>query len=293
MQWLEHPASPGEPWKVHPIGTEPTVHRMQWADLNGDGSSELVVVPLMGRNTTRPHFAEAAIRVLAYSIPDDPVKGPWQPEVINEELHVAHNFEPTDFNGDGQTDVLIASFEGVSLLTRSPQGKWSRTHLGSGNQETTPNRGASEIKRGKLAGGDDYIATIEPWHGFQVVVYTRPKVAGPNDSPKLWDRHVLDDELQWGHAVWCANLDDDADQELIIGVRDDYRQGNEFLASGLRIYDPRREGDRLAWDAQYVDLGGVAIEDLAAADLDGDGDQDIVAVGRKTKNVRIYWNEGQ
>jgi hypothetical protein len=36
----------------------------------------------------------------------------------------------------------------------------------------------------------------------------------------------------------------------------------------------------------------VATEDLAAADLDGDGRVDVVAVGRATHNVRIYWNEG-
>ena len=34
------------------------------------------------------------------------------------------------------------------------------------------------------------------------------------------------------------------------------------------------------------------IKDLAAADLDNDGRIDIVAVGRQTGNVRIYWNEG-
>ncbi|HEV3203353.1 MAG TPA: FG-GAP-like repeat-containing protein [Gemmataceae bacterium] len=42
-----------------------------------------------------------------------------------------------------------------------------------------------------------------------------------------------------------------------------------------------------------VDDGGVAVEDLVAGDLNGDGKIDIVAVGRQTHNVRIYWNEGR
>jgi hypothetical protein len=34
-------------------------------------------------------------------------------------------------------------------------------------------------------------------------------------------------------------------------------------------------------------------EDAICADLNGDGKIDIVAVGRSTKNVKIYWNEGK
>ena len=36
----------------------------------------------------------------------------------------------------------------------------------------------------------------------------------------------------------------------------------------------------------------MAVEDLAAADLDGDGRIDIIAVGRASHNARIYWNKG-
>jgi hypothetical protein len=35
------------------------------------------------------------------------------------------------------------------------------------------------------------------------------------------------------------------------------------------------------------------VEDATVGDLNGDGKPDIVAVGRATKNVRIYWNEGK
>ncbi|HVX60117.1 MAG TPA: VCBS repeat-containing protein [Pirellulales bacterium] len=282
IQWLSRGKSPGDLWTVRPIGEEPTVHRMRWADLDGDGRKELLVAPMMGRNATKPLWNETALRLLAYHIPADPAKDAWKPDVLNEELHVAHNFWPTDLNGDGQVDLLLASFEGVSLLEREKDGKWNRTRIGAGNQDNPEARGASEIKHGRLAGGADYIATIEPWHGFQVVVYTRPEA-----GQTLWNRQVLDAELKWGHAVWCANLDGDEDQELVIGVRDD--QSAEHRC-GLRIYDPHDAASK-KWRRQLVDPGGVNIEDLTAADLDGDGRQDIIAVGRQSKNVRIYWNE--
>jgi hypothetical protein len=128
------------------------------------------------------------------------------------------------------------------------------------------------------------IATIEPWHGHQVVVYTPPAKAG-----ELWTRQVLDEELKWGHAVWFADLDGDGDEELVIGVRDDL--ANEpGKRCGVRIFKAT-DGTGTKWRRQLLDEGGVAVEDAAAADLDGDGRPEIIAVGRKTGNARIYWNQ--
>jgi hypothetical protein len=173
----------------------------------------------------------------------------------------------------------------VHLLRRGENDKWKRTQLGIGNQATpTGSRGASEIKLGQLKGGARYIATIEPWHGHQVVVYTPP---GDGGQGSLWVRHVIDEQLKWGHAVWCADLDGDGGEELIIGVRDAL---NAQVRFGVNVYRCQ-DGIGHSWVKQVVDNGGVAVEDLAAADLDNDGRIDIVAVGRATGNVRIWWNE--
>jgi hypothetical protein len=287
IQWLARPKSPSEPlWEVRLIAEEPTTHRMRWADLDGDGKSELIVVPLMGRGTTKPLFAEAPVRVLAFSLPADPIRDRWPMRVLNEEMHVCHNFQPIDFDGDRDLDILCTSFEGVNLLTNDGRENFSRKVIGAGNQQTSPNRGASEIKLGKLADGGRYIATIEPWHGDQVVVYTEPV----DPQTGLWARHVIDDQLKWGHAVWCANLDGDTDEELVIGVRDDLDPKDATKRSGVRVFDPL-DAKAARWTRTLVDAGAVAVEDLAVADLNADGREDLVAVGRKTHNARIYWNE--
>ena len=293
IQWLGQPPkeSADEKWAVRQIGEEPTVHRIRWADIDGDGKPELIVVPLVGRGTTKPHFAEAGVRVLAFGIPADPTKDRWPMRVLDEGMHVTHNFQPLDFDGDKDLDILCTSFEGVNLLTNDGTGKFTRKVIGAGNQAATPerpNRGAGEIKLGKLADGSRYIATIEPWHGHEVVVYTEP--ADP--ATGLWKRTMVDDQLKWGHAVWCANLDADADEELIIGIRDDLDDKDPTKRRGVRVYDAN-DKDPAKWNRTLVDAGGVAVEDLAAADLDGDGRTDIVAVGRATHNARIYWNRGK
>jgi hypothetical protein len=305
LQWLKPGKTLDEEWSVHPIPCdEPTVHRIRFADLDGDGQPELVVVPLMGRGSTNKRNQATGqpganwmdgqpVRLLSYKVPADPANGPWEQTVLNEnasekeQLHVVHNFYPLPAEGRKGSDLLTASYEGVGLLSLRPNGRWGWRRLGEGNQNVPQsNRGSSEVKPGQLRGGRRFIATVEPWHGNQVVVYT--PAAG---AEELWERQVVDSRLRWGHAVWCADLDGDGDDEIIIGVRDNPMRGDDFQKDlrGVRVYKCT-DGVGRKWEREMVDTGGVAVEDLAAADLDGDGRIDIVAVGRATGNVRIYWN---
>jgi hypothetical protein len=287
LQWLRRGKTLDEPWTLYPIGSEPTIHRIRFADLDATGKPRLIVVPLLGRHSTpQGNWTDGEpVRILAYKIPRDPTRDRWEPEVIDHSMHVVHNFWPVQAADGNGMDILTASYEGVSLLKRGTSGQWKRQQVGAGNQANPQGpRGASEVKQGQLKNGRKFIASIEPFHGFQVVVYTPPQGSG-----KLWDRHVIDDQLKWGHGVWCADLDGDGGDELIVGVRDDLGQ-RPGQQRGVRIYKAL-DGKGTKWARHIVDDGGVAVEDLKAADLNNDGRIDIVAVGRQTGNIRIYWNQ--
>ena len=284
LQWLRRPKSGEGEWEMFEIANEePTIHRIRWADLDGDGKKELISVPLQGRGATpQNNWSDGKVRVFAYRPGADPTQPNWSKELLCDQFPVMHNFQAIDFDGDGKLEVLTASYEGVNILKKGADGKWTAKKINEGDQSNqAKNRGSSEIKLGKLKSGTRFIGTIEPWHGNQVVVYTNEK------GSDQWSRRVLDSQLLWGHAIWCADLDGDGDEELIAGVRDPLPGKAK---SGVRIY---KATDSLgtAWEKSEIDPGGVAVEDLTAGDLNGDGKIDLIAVGRATGNVRIYWNE--
>ena len=288
LHWLKRGNSLEDEWSLHPIPCEePTVHRVRAIDLDGDGRQEIVHVPLMGRDATREKnwLDGRPVRIISYKIPAEPTKSDaWKPEILADSLHVTHNFAPLNWSSN-RHDLIVASYEGVFIVEKVGE-RWTTRKIGTGNQERPDaSRGASEVKIGSI--GKPVIATIEPWHGHQVVVYTRPTQEG-----QLWERHVIDEQLRWGHAVAWADLDGDGTDELVIGVRDDPNpklSDTHKLRRGVRLYQALDHSGK-RWQRTLLEDGGVAVEDLAVGDLNGDGRPEIVAVGRATGNCRIYWN---
>ena len=265
LHWVRQSGTPGEPtWELYPIGEEPTLHRIRWGDVDGDRRAELIVTPLHGRGTKGPDWQGAGARILVFRPPANPQREQWPVEVADDSLHILHNFIVTNFDGDPHEELVTASREGINVLERKADGTWSRTAIGEGSP--------GEIKLGRV-GGRRMLATVEPWHGKSLIVYA--------EQPGMWARTGIESEIAGGHALGWADFDGDGNDELAAG----WREGKP----GVAIYSVDRSGALRG--KVMVDEGGMATEDLVVADLNGDKKPDIVASGRATRNVKIYWNE--
>jgi len=280
---LQRPSDLGKPWTPIKINEEPTMHRMRVIDADGNGKKELVCSPLHGREAAGPEWWKgnsASLYILRRSA--RPFEEPWKREVINDELHITHNVWPLDWDRDGKEEILAAAYEGVFLLKKSADGKWVKRQIGAGDPEK---HGAGEVKVGRLPGGKRYIATIEPWHGHQAVVYTPP-----DQADQLWKRQVLIENHKGGHAVWTADLTGTGVDSLVVGFRG-LPEGKVEDAIVYILHPLDDAGGK--WEKQVLDAKGLGCEDVICADLNGDGKVDIIGVGRGTKNVKVYWNQGK
>ena len=270
LHWAGRSTDPGsEAWTVTDILEEPTLHRIAWGDVDGDAAAELIVAPLHGRGTAPPDWNGAGARLLLLRVPKDPRRDAWPVEVVDDSLHIVHNLLVTNADEDRAAEIMTASREGVHVHDRARDGSWSKRLIGEG--------APGEIRMGRI-GKRRVLATIEPWHGNAVALYLEPPGKG---ATGLWEKRLVEEKLTEGHALGWGDFDRDGDDELAVGWR--------VKPFGLAIYDVDRDGRLTA--RHVVDAAAMSTEDLTVADLNGDGRPDIVASGRATRNVKIYWNE--
>jgi hypothetical protein len=254
-----------EPVRLH---HEPTVHRMHWV-LAPDGVWELVVKPLHGRGNK--DNSGAGSRVFAYRMPAEP-RDPWTLGLVSDFTHASHNFHPINWDDDAEHELVTGAKEGLFWFGRS-SGSWRHRRLSE--------HWTGEVRDGRLPDGSRFLATIEPMHGNVAAVLTEPDHPGA-----AWNRRVLDTSLVDGHAVAVADFLGTGSDQIAVG----WRAMNPRGVPGARLFTPLDVGGA-EWRA--TDLSGpeVAIEDMKAADLNGDGRPELILAGRATKNLRILWNE--
>ncbi|MHC4179500.1 MAG: FG-GAP repeat domain-containing protein [Planctomycetota bacterium] len=267
-------------WQRFPIAVDPVVHRLRWADLDGDGRPELVHAPLFGPGSSGPRDPKPS-HLWAFRPPQKLGEGQWETWRIDETLTVLHGLHVEDLDGDGRDEILTASFEGICLFEfegKGPAARGRKFHVAPGaepaDQKPGASRGSSEIAPGSLGKGRPILAAIEPWHGNRVVVYTQDPGEG------TWRRRVLDDTLVEGHALVVADFDGDGADEIVAG----WRAGG----GGLSLYDPA-DADGRRFTKVPLDRG-IAAEGAVAADMDLDGGLDLVVIAGRSNNLAWYEN---
>ena len=260
---LHHQGDPRQPWSITEIDRLTTSHRLRWADIDGSGKKVLVNAPLTGAKAEAPEYRDAA--PLVFYRP-----GEWKRETIGSlNQGVQHGIYIFDWDGDGRDEILTASFSGIHLYKFTRAGAWQRTELAKGDPAPWPKSGASDIAVGHL-GKQRFIASIEPWHGNQVAIYT--------GHGKSWNRKVIDDSLVDGHTIFTADFDRDGNDEIIAG----------FRGKGRSVFLYRYEKGE--WKKTTLDDGGMGAASCAIADFNEDGKPDVACIGSATTNLKWYEN---
>ena len=262
VHYLIRPEDPTGLWTPVKLYHEPTIHRMKWIQTS-DGSYYLTVLPLHGVGNQQGEGNP--VNLLSFRFPKDP-RGTWEKQIVSTEMHLTHNF---DIQPGVQGEyVLIGGKEGIRTVLFE-NGTWVLKE-----KPVNKNQAFGEVQMGYLKNGYPFVAGVEPMHGNILSVFN----AGDENT-----RTVLSGDLNQGHALACGDLLDRGEDQIIVG----WRNSNSEEKVGIKLFIREEYGK---WEGHWIDDNQMACEDLKVADLNGDGHLDIIAAGRATQNLNIYWN---
>ena len=265
VHFLIRPEDPTQLWKPVTLYHEVTIHRMRWLK-SSNGNIYLVVLPLHGKDNT--DGAGKAVNMLVFQYPAL-LEKEAPAHIISTGMHLTHNFDISNLKGPGKKLIYIAGKEDLGIIDPDFSAPAKLTLLKMRGIE-----GAGEVRL-SAPGAGKFVTTIEPMHGNKLVVYTNE---GNN-------RQVLDSNLNEGHALVVADLLGQGNDQVVSGWRKPDKDGKV----GVKLYR-KNPASATGWEQQWVDENGMACEDLQVMDLNGDGRLDIIASGRSTHNLKIYWN---
>ena len=124
---------------------------------------------MVGENSAAPTYDQDKASLFWYSPKD------WKRHLIANDIPgIIHRVRPVAWDGNKRDQLLVASFEGIALYRAAGSGdgmKFEKQLLSAGHVEKAPRLGASDVRVGKQD-GKRFLASVEPWHGNEVVVYT-------------------------------------------------------------------------------------------------------------------------
>jgi hypothetical protein len=271
---------PRKPWTVQKIDAVPTSHRVVFADLDGDGRKELVNAPLTGLKALGPTFDQDITPIFWYD------QQTWTRHVVAEDITgIVHGIRAVNWDNDNRDELLVASFEGVVLYKASGSGmamKFLKTVINAGhNEDKAPRLGSSDISMG-LQDGRRFVASLEPFHGNEVVVY--------NDSGGKWQRRILFDKISSGHGITTVDLNGDGRADVIANDNGRVTQQRPDATPGVHVFYAPDDPVKGEWTHQRIE-DKLAMNACVGADINGDKRMDLVCTGAGA-TTRWYENLG-
>lgn len=282
VNWIARSQGAGQPWKAEKFDTFPTSHHIVWADLDGDGKKELINAPLIGPASLAPTYDQDKAPVFWYD------QGGWKRHTMTDAVPgIIHRVRAVKWDSGNREQILVASFEGIVMYRATGSGegmKFEKVVLSKGHEEKAPRLGASDVGVG-MQDGKRFFASVEPWHGNEVVVYTG---SGAN-----WTRRVIFDKVASGHEIAVIDLNGDGRDDLIANdnARGATQNNPNAPTGGVHVFFAPDDAAKGEW--AYLRLEDkLGMNSCVGVDINQDKRNDLVCGGAGGV-VRWYENKGK
>ncbi|MDY7080488.1 MAG: FG-GAP-like repeat-containing protein, partial [Chloroflexota bacterium] len=274
--WWENTAGDGTAWDDHLIYEEFSwAWEVRAADMDGDGDIDVLGTTyqdddyIWWENTGPCTGADGACTN-------------WIEHLIDGEADGAQGVYPVDVDGDGDMDV-------VGAVTRANDITWWENTAGDGTAWTEhlidgSFSGAWGVHAADVDGDGDIDVLGASWGGAGAITWWE----NTNGGGTSWSEHEIDGSFEQAQSVYTADLDGDGDADVLGAARaegDIIWWENTGPCTGTG-------GACTNWEEHPVDEGFDGAYASYAADVDGDGDVDVLGASRDGNDVTWWENDG-
>jgi HEAT repeat protein len=256
VYWVRNPGKTDQPWPVFQIDTPGNMETALAIDINGDGQPDIL-----------PNIMTEAAWYEFHRDPSAPQGVRWEKHSLPKEA-AGHGIGAGDVNKDGRCDVV------------APRGWVEQTANGwQWHQEFDLGSTSIPILVHDVDGDGDSDIIYGLGHNYGVFWLEQTR----NGDQRAWEQHLIDDSWSQPHFMLMVDLDNDGKDELLTGKRYHAHNGHDPGGNDPRcIYYYKFDSSTKKWTRHVVHEGGAVGFGIntSVADMDGDGDIDIVAPGK-------------
>ncbi len=273
VYWLESEDTNGESWKAREIGTLPRT-----GHVNGQGHETAQIIP-----GGKPEIIIGTEEGLFYfEIPQDPMANPWPKTIVASGTTMDEGIGIGDIDGDGYTDIAIGKVYGKEKA----RGVVWYENPGDGTSEwmeypvATTNFHPDRIRIADMNGDgrQDVIISEERWPGKDPDASLYWVEQDIDRASMVWKRHTIVTQYTMNNLD-VADVDRDGDFDIVTCE-------HKGPAEQLQIWENDGKGN---FFNHVIDRGKESHLGSQFADLDNDGDMDIVSTAWDDYHLLHVW----
>jgi len=261
IAWYENDGASDPSWTAEDIATNAEgAWRVFVADMDGDGDLDIV-------------SASYDDDTIAWYENDGASDPSWTAEDIATSADYASDVFVADMDGDGDLDIVSASFDDDTIAWYKNDGasdpSWAAEDI------ATSADGAIGVFVADMDGDGDLDIVSASYLDDTIAWYENDGASDPS-----WTAEDIATSADAAWGVFVADMDGDGDMDIVSASAED---------DTIAWYENDGASDP-SWTAEDIATSADGASSVFAADMDGDGDLDIVSASQDNDTIAWYEN---